>query len=881
MFVTNMEDRFVFLHRLDVSPLVETSSFASSPFSPCLPTQASPVVDAFVLPRTNIDRASLSGVQGSLSASNPFLSSLQNNPFFVDSLSDQLLNTSSPTHFFSSFPSGSIATSEAAERGSTLVEEHSPPAFFPPAEDQTSSAYQKGIDSETFDVDDSSASPETVSEWEEQFDAFASSRLQKSPETKEPFIGDSEKNPSLLFFGVHGPEIRQDYGEESSLNRPSLQAPFWSGNTENDRKKTDEGPSPNFPTSYIPPYESASNRTFTRDITADQRQYPSVKMPISKPSPIKIKYVETNQTENKVASVSPILIKEQSQVNSEDVSQNLERPNNSPTRRIYSSSIAESAHELRDSTGLIIEEVKAAIQPRQQALIEHNFVRVGEDLSPEPVTNAKAPVENRVNELIKQAISADIGSLAPPKPPQLTLPPAFEPIESNVDNCKQTSFQDTSEKQTESPEEHELEQNMGDSKHTHSPVACCPVIEIRSPVLGSTTEHTQSTAEGLLTNLREGNNERPKLGAANGEHLLDVNDTSAAEQFRTCLSSVSLDSSSLQENSNKLEIIKHGPSDLLSTLGDNKQDNEDFIFQKPTSLLTKQKGNQTEDTSASKKHSQSDVLFWSALEEQLPSSMAEPTMDMQNVNVSLESSMLPNQTLEYRTEPNNGKNKDLISHLIESHSPPPNESSSTLESIERILVEDSHPSVLLSQQSSWSADIIVDFKNEDFWKTDSDQLAQNDLKSLPSPGNPFTPTDKAPLSHKNPFADHSTESQSSESSSLQEDMSFKDLHARAIGGLSSDVITADVRAPNVHGNQPLAFSTPSLLAAPNPKSSNFPSPIQFSTASGVTTTTANAHIATLSYLHSPASSGVTSPAHVVLPQETQPAENPFMPLTNR
>ncbi|XP_077334208.1 uncharacterized protein LOC143975605 [Lithobates pipiens] len=778
-----------------------------------------------------------------------------------------------------SFPYGSIATSEAAERGSTLVEEHSPPAFFPPAEDPTSSLYKKGIDSvETSDINDSSASPETVSEWEEQFDAFASSRLQKSPETKEHFIGNSEKNPSLLFFGVHGPEIRQDYGEENRLNRPSSQAPFWSEHTENDRKKADKIPFPrspsSFPTSYIPPYESASIQTFTSDLSADQRQYPSMELPISKPSPIKFKYVETSQTENKVASVSPIMIKEQNQINSEDKSQSLVRPNNSQTNIIYSSTKAESTHELRDSNNVIIEEVKAAIQPRQQALIEHNFVRVGEDLSPEPFANEKAPVENRVNELIKeQAISADIGSLAPPKPPQLMLPPAFEPIESDVDNCKQTSFQDTSGKQTESPEEHKLEQNMGDSKHTHSPVACCPVIEIRSPVLGSTTEHTQSTAEGLLTNLREGNNELSKLGAANGEHLLDVNDTSAAEQFRTCLSNVSLDSSSLQENSNKLEIIKHGPSELLSTLGDNKQDNEDFIFQKPTSLPKKQKGNRTEDTSASKKHSQSDVLFWSALEEQVPSSMAEPTMDMQNVNVSLESSKLTNQTVEYRTEPSNGKNKDLISHLTESHSPLANEISSTLESSEKIL-EESHPSVLLSQQSSWSADIIVDFKNEDFWKTDSDQLAQNDLKSLPSPGNPFTPTDKAPLGHKNPFVDHSTESQHSESS-LQEDMSFKDLHARAIGGLSSDVIT--VRAPYVHGNQPLAFSTPSFLAAPNPKSSTFPSPIQFSTASGVTTT-ANAHIATLSYLHSPASSGVTSPAPVVLPQETQPAENPFVPL---
>nr|DBA29485.1 TPA: hypothetical protein GDO54_009709 [Pyxicephalus adspersus] len=606
-----------------------------------------------------------------------------------------------------------------------------------------------------------------------------------------------------------------------------------------------------------------------------------VKDTLQKPSPIKFRYVESSQTENRVASVSPLLIKEQVIDNTGDLSPSSEHLNDYPAQRSYSltmTPIAESAHELKDSTDVIVEEVKASLEPRQLALIEHNFVRIGEDFSPEPVLNKNAPVEERFNELIKeQAISEYIGSLPPPKPQRLMLSPAYKLIESNVDNCKQTSFQDTSGKQTESPEEHELDQNMRGSKHTHSPVACCPVIEI-SPVLGSTTEDTQSTTEGFLTNLREGNNEFPKLGAANGEHLSDVNDTSAAEQFRTCPSSVSLDFPSLQENSNKLEVINHGPSELLPKLGDDKQDNEDFIFQKPVPFPKKQKGNRTEDASASKKQNHSEVLFWSALEEQVTSSTAEPTRAVQNVHALLESNEHSNQ--ECKAEPKHNKNTNLIRHSVESLSPPPNELTNyTLGSSERILVEES-PSVLLSLQSPWSADIIVDFKNEDFWKTDSNQLTQNDIKSLPSPGNPFTPTDKTPLSHKNPFVDHPRESQSSESS-LPEDLSFKDLHAQAAGqGLQSAVITTDVKTPFVHGNQPLAFSTPFFATAPCPKPSNFPSPIQFSTASGVTTTT-NTHTATLSYLRSPAASGVTSPAPVVLPQETQPAENPFMPLKTR
>ncbi|KAM9330310.1 rab11 family-interacting protein 5 [Gastrophryne carolinensis] len=758
-----------------------------------------------------------------------------------------------------SFPSGPVATSEAAERGSSLVEKHSPSNLYMHEDQQKSSLYQKGAGSgEVFGhhVNVSSPSLETVPEWEEQFDAFASSRLQKSPETKESFL--PENKPLCVSFDGHS--IGQNVSQNDHLIRPSLEElnPSWS-NTEKVSETTSDIAFPtrffsNVPTSSIAPFASGY---ITNQKQSEHR--PSMERPAPSLDPKTFNFVETSQKEIRVASVSPCLIKDQNLVKLNIVMPNIETP------------LQEHAQETIDSTDLVVDEVKALVKPRHQALIEHNFVKLGEDRSPEP--NEKTRVEEIVNELIReQAIMEDIGSLALSKPLRPMLSTAIERIEFDADNCKQTSFQDTTRKQTVSPEEHKVEQNMVESKQSISPVASCPIIEVRSPVLGYATEDAQSTAEGPLTNLREGNNEFTKPGSINGEHLLDVNDTTAAEQFRTCPSNVSLDFSSLPENSNKLEIINHSPSQPLSPLGGNKLNNEeDFVFQKPKPLPKKLKSNRTEGSCVTKTYDHSDV-FWSALEEQRSPNMPEPE-NRPNANL-VECNELTRLDIESKIESKDQENNGFISHLVDSHSPPPNHvPNDGLESKVNLLLEDGRPGYSLSQQSSWSADIVVDFKNEEFWKTDSDQLAHNEIKSIPSPGNPFTPTDKTPRSPMNPFVDLPKVGMSYESVP-QEDLSFKDLHERAaIRGFPSAVLAA----PFVPSNQPLAFSTPFIAAAPNPNPSNFLSPIRFSTASGVATT-ASTHTATLSYLHSPAASGVTSPAPAVMPQETQPTESLLMPL---
>ncbi|CAN0027234.1 unnamed protein product [Bubo scandiacus] len=129
---------------LEVSPQVETSSDAPSHFPPCSPAQFPPAAVAHLasMPSANLSPAIGDSQSGCLSPTNPFLNSLQSNPFFEDLLADQVLNSPSPTHFFSSFPSGPHASTEK-------------PAVPPPP----------------------------LSEWDDTFDAFATSRLK--PELKK------------------------------------------------------------------------------------------------------------------------------------------------------------------------------------------------------------------------------------------------------------------------------------------------------------------------------------------------------------------------------------------------------------------------------------------------------------------------------------------------------------------------------------------------------------------------------------------------------------------------------------------------------------------------------------------------------------------------
>ncbi|NXB77073.1 RFIP5 protein, partial [Donacobius atricapilla] len=131
---------------LEVSPQVETSSDAPSHSAPCSPAPCPAALPAS-MPSSNLSAAPGDSQAGCLSTTNPFLNSLQSNPFFEELLADQVLNSPSPTHFLSSFPPG---------------------PQLPPA-------------------DTDPAVPPLPSEWDDTFDAFATSRL-KPERKKENFF---------------------------------------------------------------------------------------------------------------------------------------------------------------------------------------------------------------------------------------------------------------------------------------------------------------------------------------------------------------------------------------------------------------------------------------------------------------------------------------------------------------------------------------------------------------------------------------------------------------------------------------------------------------------------------------------------------------------
>ncbi|NXR78614.1 RFIP5 protein, partial [Pycnonotus jocosus] len=159
---------------LEVSPQVETSSDAPSHSAPRSPARCPAALPAS-MPSSNLPAAPGDSQAGCLSPTNPFLNSLQSNPFFEELLADQVLNSPSPTRFLSSFPPGPRAAPE--------------PAVPPPP-----------------------------SEWDETFDAFATSRLK--PERKKESLFASVAAEGMAFI---------DEPDRASPTESSAQPPFQKG----------------------------------------------------------------------------------------------------------------------------------------------------------------------------------------------------------------------------------------------------------------------------------------------------------------------------------------------------------------------------------------------------------------------------------------------------------------------------------------------------------------------------------------------------------------------------------------------------------------------------------------------------------------------------
>lgn len=185
------------LHSLEVSPQVETSSDAPSHSAPCSPAPCPAALPAG-MPSSNLPPAPGDRQSGCLSPTNPFLNSLQSNPFFEELLADQVLNSPSPTHFLSSFPPGPCAAPEVA--GSFYSSEDCSPSASPRRADPEREPPAQSIgvpvpetsppapgELPPADSDTEPAVPPLPSEWDDTFDAFATSRL-KPDRKKENFF---------------------------------------------------------------------------------------------------------------------------------------------------------------------------------------------------------------------------------------------------------------------------------------------------------------------------------------------------------------------------------------------------------------------------------------------------------------------------------------------------------------------------------------------------------------------------------------------------------------------------------------------------------------------------------------------------------------------
>ncbi|XP_064367731.1 rab11 family-interacting protein 5 isoform X2 [Dromaius novaehollandiae] len=194
---------------LEVSPQVETSSDAPSHISPCSPAQFPPAAVAHLasMLSTNLSSATGESQSGCLSPTNPFLNSLQSNPFFEDLLADQVLNSPSPTRFFSSFPSGPHASTEVA--GSFYSSEDCSPSASLRVKDPERESPAKSISvpvpettppaqGDLAPPDEKPAVPPPLSEWDDTFDAFATSRLK--PELKKENLFASVAVEGMAFI---------------------------------------------------------------------------------------------------------------------------------------------------------------------------------------------------------------------------------------------------------------------------------------------------------------------------------------------------------------------------------------------------------------------------------------------------------------------------------------------------------------------------------------------------------------------------------------------------------------------------------------------------------------------------------------------------------
>ncbi|KAJ7425215.1 rab11 family-interacting protein 5 isoform X2 [Willisornis vidua] len=174
------------------------------------------------------------------------------------------------------------------------------------------------------------------------------------------------------------------------------------------------------------------------------------------------------------------------------------------------------------------------------------------------------------------------------------------------------------------------------------------------------------------------------------------------------------------------------------------------------------------------------------------------------------------------------------------------------------------------------ADRRIDFKKADFWKPD--RAEERHKQEVSAPRNPFTLA-LSPNSPSNPFMDTPPAplpTQAVLPEKLEQgNLSLANLHEEALLGHGFQPTNPLVQPPSLHASQPLASSTPFLVAATNPQQSGLPC-----RAAGSAVPAASSRAAAQPCPW-PQPGDTQASALGVLPRETQPAEKPLCQQTTR
>ncbi|KAM9286590.1 rab11 family-interacting protein 5 [Cariama cristata] len=381
------------------------------------------------------------------------------------------------------------------------------------------------------------------------------------------------------------------------------------------------------------------------------------------------------------------------------------------------------------------------------------------------------------------------------------------------------------------------------------------------------SEDAESATADSAANLEARASELAEEDTSLGEDQPEMNETGAAEQFETCPSKFSLDG--LGQSGAKESWSQPGLSHLKGVTDgaewEMASERESFPEELSVSGLNP----------PSKLDLGQPEIFWTALEEQ--EAAGHPT----GLGPAARPQRLAHRESPPQLEPawgdGEGQHGPVASPAGQAEGQPEPCAPEAVASPPREAEQGRPPAS--EPEGPWrrcSADSRIDFKKADFWKPDrAEERCERDASA---PRNPFALA-LVPNAPSNPFVEKPADPlpvQAVLPERLgQGGFSFTSLQEQALGqGFQPTNLPEDPlgKPPSLHDSQPLAFSTPFLVAATNPKQFDFPSPVACPASSGVPAATSRAAAQPCPL---PQSGDTQASALVVLPRETQPAEKPF------